>query len=78
MKQSDDFSPKLDENGAVAQQWMVGKIDVALQRINDWLAKRDVMPRAHVIDPGAYITLKPDGRAMVRINGHRAVRNLMG
>ena len=24
------------------------------------------------------ITLKPDGRAMVRINGHRAVRNLMG
>ena len=24
------------------------------------------------------ITLKPDGRAMVRINGHRAVRNVMG
>jgi GNAT superfamily N-acetyltransferase len=32
MEQSDDFSPKLDENGAITQIWMVGSIDVALQR----------------------------------------------
>ena len=68
MKKSNDWSPILDENGAIAQQWMVGSIDVALQRINEWLTKRDVIPRAHVIDPGAYNAIRctPEGAFELR------------
>ena len=68
MKKSNDWSPILDENGAIAQQWMVGSIDVALQRINERLTKRDVIPRAHVIDPGAYNAIRctPEGAFELR------------